>query len=601
MSYLPVMMTGWDGSAAGAGPVFRRRPGRCGPRWAALRATPARIPGGDRVTRLREIAAPFVAAAPAGARVRARLRISPQDAEVLAAAGRHLGSLAGRDLAARCAEGKLDAKGRAASRAVRKRALTAASSSRWAGAITRTSEDAWQLAARNLAVGRATLQARVRRIEARLAVPAGNKTGRVNGYATPAERHAKTLRLKALKGRLARVERQTADGRVSVTRGGRRLLRARLNLQDVGLTGAQWRQRWDAARLFLTADGEKDKAWGNETIRWHPDEGWLEVKLPAPLAHLANRPHGRYRLSCVVAFAYRGDEVAAQAATGAVRYDISYDPVKDRWHLDASWKAPARPRPDLGALRRSPVVAVDVNHGHLAVAVLAPDGNITGGPFTIPLELAGRPATTRDGRVRAAVSRLIATAREHGARAVVIEDLDFAQARREGREETGNRPARGRRGRRFRRLVAGIPTARFRDRLIQMTANAGLSVIVADPAYTSRWGAQHWLAPLRQHHPETTGHHAAALVIGRRGQGHRARLRANGNRAAPENAARPARARTRNHPVPPAAPRKPAAPRGTRQPPRGKTGMPHRTTAGDQVPEDRSRAPTEPVLTTARC
>ncbi len=73
---------------------------------------------------LRGIAAPFVAAPPAGARVRARLRVSPQDAEVLSAAGRHLGKLAGRDLAARCAEGRLDAKGRAASRAARKRALT---------------------------------------------------------------------------------------------------------------------------------------------------------------------------------------------------------------------------------------------------------------------------------------------------------------------------------------------------------------------------------------------------------------------------------------------------------------------------------------------
>lgn len=59
------------------------------------------------------------------------------------AAGSHLGSLASRDLAARCAEGMLDAKGRAASRARRKRALTAESSSRWAGAITRTSEDQW--------------------------------------------------------------------------------------------------------------------------------------------------------------------------------------------------------------------------------------------------------------------------------------------------------------------------------------------------------------------------------------------------------------------------------------------------------------------------
>jgi IS605 OrfB family transposase len=246
-------------------------------------------------------------------------------------------------------------------------------------------------------------------------------------------------------------------------------------------------------------------------------------------------------------------------------------------------------------------VAVDVNAGHLAVAVLTPDGNVTGTPFTIPLELAGLPATARDGRVRAAVSALIATAREHGARAVVIEDLDLTEARSEGREKTGNRPSRGRRGRGFRHLAAGIPTARFRDRLVQMTASAGLSVVVVDPAYTSRWAAEHWLAPLRQHHPDLTGHHAAALVIGRRGQGHRAGNRATGNRAAPEDAARPAQARTRKHPQAPTAPRKPAAPRDTRQPPCGKTGTPHRTTAGNQAPEDRSRAPTEPVVTTARC
>src|SRR5262249_9218894 len=163
-----------------------------------------------------------------------------------------------------------------------KRALTAASSSRWAGAITRTSEDAWQLAARNQAAERGTLKARVRKIEARLAVRAGEKAG----YATAAERHANTLWLKALKGRPARVERQSGDGQGSGARGGGRLLRARINLAGAGLTGAQWRDRWDAARLFLTADGEKDKAWGNETIRWHPDEGWLEVKLPAPLARL---------------------------------------------------------------------------------------------------------------------------------------------------------------------------------------------------------------------------------------------------------------------------------------------------------------------------
>ena len=102
---------------------------------------------------LRRMAVPFVAAAPAGARVRARLRPSPGDEAVLRAVGAHLGSLAGKDLAARCAEGRLDARGSARSRAARKQALTAESSSRWAGAITRTSEDQVRLAGQNLRAG----------------------------------------------------------------------------------------------------------------------------------------------------------------------------------------------------------------------------------------------------------------------------------------------------------------------------------------------------------------------------------------------------------------------------------------------------------------
>ena len=540
---------------------------------------------------LREIAAPFVAAAPAGARVRTRLRVSPQDEAVLRAVGRHLGWLAGKDLAGRCAEGRLDAKGRAESRRERKRALTAASSSRWAGAITRVSEDSWQLASRNLAAERASLNARVRRIETRAAVPAGEKRGRKAGYATPAERHAKTLRLKALKARLARVERQVEAGAVSVTRGGKDLLRKRNNLAGAGLTESQWRDDWESARLFLTADGEAAKAWGNETIRFNPDEGWLELKLPAPLAGLANRPHGRYRLSRTAEFSYRADEVAAQASTGAVRYDVTADPETRRWYLAASWKKAPVPAVTLEELRAGTVVAVDVNVGHLDAAVIAADGNVVGNPFTVTLELDELSAPARDGRLRAAVSALIAAAKAAGARALVIEDLDFEEARAEGRERTGSRPSRGRRGRRYRRLVSGIPTAKLRDRLTQMASNAGLSIVVIDPAYTSRWAAAYWLPLLREQHPETTGHHAAALVIGRRGLGHRARTRVNGNRATPEDVARPARTRPRKPPAVRPSPRKSAAPRGQRQPPGDKTGMPHRTTTGNQATQDRSGPP----------
>ena len=541
--------------------------------------------------RLRQIAAPFVAAAPAGARVRTRLRVTAQDAVVLRAAGRHLGSLASADLAARCAEGRLDARGRAVSRRERKRALTALSSSRWAGAITRSSEDQWGLAERNLKAEAASLRARVRTIEARLAVPTAGCRGRVRGYSTRAERHGKQRRLQVLLARVADVERRLGAGRVSVCRGGRGLLRKRDSLAPAGMDAAQWRERWDAARMFLTADGEAGKPWGNETIRWNPDEGWLEIKLPAPLSHLANRPHGRYRLSCLVGFAYRGDEVAAQAATGAVRYDIAFDPDRGRWYLDASWRIESGPAPRLEDLRRRPLLAVDLNHGHLAAWVVTPDGNPAGPPVTIPLQLAGLPASQRDGRLRAAISELLAIAREHGCAAIAVEDISFTDAREQGRERTEGRPSRGKRGRAYRRMLAGIPTGRFRGRLAQMAANAGLAVIAVDPAYTSRWGAEHWLAPLRDHDTTTTGHHAAAVVIGRRAHGHPARRRegvtSGGQRTARRRAAPTA-------PTAPSANRNGRPRKAQRQPPRRrKTATADRPRPPDQATHDRLGPPAE--------
>ena len=239
---------------------------------------------------------------------------------------------------------------------------------------------------------------------------------------------------------------------MSVVRGGKALLRKRRNLAAAGLTEERWRREWESARLFLTADGEKDKAWGNETIRWNPDAGWLEIKLPGPLARLANQPHGRYRLSCPVRFSYRGNEVAAQAATGAIRYDISHDPVRGRWYIDASWKVAPAPAPSLDQLRAAPVLAADLNNGHLAAWALTPDGNPAGPPVTIPVDLAGLPASQRDGRLRAAISSLTRLARLRGCRAIVIEDLDFTDAREQGREQLWQ-PTRARSAR------AGLPAA----------------------------------------------------------------------------------------------------------------------------------------------
>jgi hypothetical protein len=462
--------------------------------------------------------APFVVTPPVGARVQTRLRPSLHDAAVLHIVGAYLGRLAGGDLARRCAMGVGND-----DRTGRKRALTAASSSRWAGAITRTSNDQWRRGWRNLLDVRAGLRRAIRVIQLRLAVPVGGRTGKTRGYATAAERYAKQQRLQHLQAQLAQVERRLGQGRVSVVRGGRRLAKVRHRLTDARLTEGQWRQRWQAERSFLTADGETDKPFGNETIRVHPERGWLELKLPAPLAYLANRPHGRYRLSCPVRFSHRADEWATLVASGAVRYDIAYRPDRGRWYLSASWTRPAPPAVTVQQVVAGGVLAVDLNAGHLACWQVDPAGNPVGVGVDIPLVLDGVPASTRDGRLRAAISTLLDLAAEQGCSAVGIEDLDFTDARISGRETMG----RGRRGKRFRRVVAGIPTRQFRDRLVQMAANRGIAVVAMDPGWTSIWGGQHWQRPLQARYPRTmiTRHHAACVVLGRRALGLRARRR----------------------------------------------------------------------------
>ena len=200
---------------------------------------------------------------------------------------------------------------------------------------------------------RRSLASRVNRIARRLALPTGHRQ-KVRGYATAAERFEKQRRLQSLEHRLLKTERDITDGRVGVCRGTGRLAKTHHNLLAAGLTEEQWRERWEAGRLFLTADGDGDQLLGNLTIRWHPDEQWLEIRLPGPLEHLANRPRGRYRLSSLVNFLYRGEDVAAQATSGAVRYDITFDPDKNRWYLDASWTYASDAVPSIDELRARP-------------------------------------------------------------------------------------------------------------------------------------------------------------------------------------------------------------------------------------------------------
>ena len=193
---------------------------------------------------LRRIGDPVVAAAPAGVRFRTRLHPTAAEAEALSAIGELLGSLYRGELAGRIGCGVLDREGHALWRAQRKQALTAVSSSRWAGAITRAVEDQYQLGMRGLAAQVADLRAAIEVLEQRCALRPGehapvdddaeNSRGRSRrrrrGYRSAGERFTKTRRLAVLRTRLAGAQESLAAGRPSITVGGKRLWRNRNHL-----------------------------------------------------------------------------------------------------------------------------------------------------------------------------------------------------------------------------------------------------------------------------------------------------------------------------------------------------------------------------------
>lgn len=346
----------------------------------------------------------------------------------------------------------------------------------------------------------------------------------MRGYATEHERFAKSRRKSHLEYRLAAVTEKLEVGRPRIISGSGRLWRTRHHLDQAAMTVSEWEQRWAEARMFLTADGESGKKFGNETIRV-TDEGVLTLKVPAAL--VAELGIERLTIAAPVSLGtHRGDEWADRIAQNhAIRYDLHRD-GRGRWYIDASWGYPEAPSVPLEALHAQRTLGVDLNDEHTDAAVVDRHGNVVGIARRLDYRIDGT-TSHRDAQVRHVVTRLIHAATQAGCASISIENLGFEDARATGRETTG----RGRRGKRFRRTVAGLPTAKFRDRLVVMAATAGIAVIAVDPAYTTKWGRQHWLPALQASDPTVDGHHAAAVVIGRRGCGFRARRKPVGPHA----------------------------------------------------------------------
>jgi IS605 OrfB family transposase len=426
----------------------------------------------------------------------------------------------------------------------RKTALTAQSSARWANAIIAGNDTQTRLARDGQYRHIIGLRAAIATIEKRIAAPTDNtltpqqrrarrKAKLPKGYATHAERFQKQRRVQVLRDELGRVSADWDNHRVHVVAGGKRLAKTRHSLVAANLTLPEWREEWECARDRIDAIRSGDEPFGNLTITVTPD-GEVSLRLPKPLEHLANAPRGRYILSGRAVFAHRAEEWRARISSGnSVSYAIARKPGRAGRYVTAAWACPrvtseviCAQGPSVDVRADGPLVGVDLNDGHLAVRRLDEHGNPVGRPKRIDFDLSGSSAR-RDAQVRHAITRLIHYTAWHNIDTVAVEDLNFADARNAGRETMG----RGSRGKRFRKTVAGIPTAVFRNRLSGQAHRHGIALYAVNPAYTSVWGDQYWRTPFEN----VTRHEAAATVIGRRAQGFKARRREGVTRTRPED------------------------------------------------------------------
>ena len=273
--------------------------------------------------------------------------------------------------------------------------------------------------------------------------------------------------------RLARVEEELR-GRPRHCFGGRRLLRqGRL---------AAWRRRRDGNALFA---GEAGKACGNEVARWDPETGRLEVKLPGGLRRVvldgvrfASKVEEDLR-ACVEARAPLSWRIKL-LARGKVELAVTYEEPEPAVSTDAA----------RGAL------ALDLSVDHIAATLVSGDGQLLD---TWRWDLRPDP-----DNVQSAARLLSLLAAGRGV-PVVAEDLDFRK----------NKTWFKRYGRRFAKMLSLLWSRQVMNAVERQCRRRGVELIVVDAAWTTRIVRQGG-------YPDRYRiglHHAAALVIGRRGLG----------------------------------------------------------------------------------
>lgn len=471
---------------------------------------------------MRPLSSPVLVTATPHITVEAPLCLSEADERVLKALGRQFEHWAGVALRERCRYGSTFDKD--AWMAIHHQVRAAGAPTVYANAVVADAKALWRTSRKAQRRQLQDVTKALRVLDQKLSLPPGDP----KGYRDRKTWDGKFRRRQHLRSKQARLQRKYDEGRLSITRGGKHLLRNRHSLEESRFGSVdEWRVHWEARRRSIFGAGSS----GPHSSLWcrvDPDSGEIFILLPETLRAYANvnPPHTTlpwYRLDAALDLShYRGRQAwradgfrRARQQGRPVTYSFSYDPAirqsRGGWLVRATFEVPlpSAPIKKVGDVRGLRVAAVDLNADHLAVQLLDQSGNPTRARATLALELEGLTTAQRDGLLRRTVEDLAEFCRRHQATVVAIEDLGFSDGTA-GRETID--------AKKLRHVRSQFPTTIFRHRLVQMLSRRGISVVAVDPAYSSVNGARWWEDTVPEAKKPLSRHLAAAVVIGRRSQ-----------------------------------------------------------------------------------
>jgi IS605 OrfB family transposase len=261
--------------------------------------------------------------------------------------------------------------------------------------------------------------------------------------------------------------------------GGRRLLRqGRLR---------EWRRRRDSEALFC---GEAGRTGGNQVAQWSTD-GTLQLRLPDACSR-----------KCLVLrdVTFSREQQSLIEAAVDVRTPVT-------WRVKLLQRGKVQlcvtveePEPGVVSDSSAGSLGVDLNRDHVAVVRVSPRGRVAGAVRTVLN--AGSDAVWKVARA------VVSQAAEVGC-PIVLENLDLRPKKAWLRSY----------GKRFAEILSIFRSRQVRDAVEREARRGGIEVRYVDPAWSTELGCLKYRRRCR-----LGGHHAAALVIGRRGLGFGERL-----------------------------------------------------------------------------